>query len=348
MCVPAREICDGAADDDCDGLPDAQDSDCQCINGKLEPCEAGKGICAEGQRACVDGRWGACKSLKQAQPRELCDDNSIDEDCDGSPNNGCECTNGQSRSCATNSCVPGTQTCANGRWGSCTGSKTCSPTERCVNGGCREWCTDAACARTGTTCQPRVCDQTTGMCKDGPAAGASTSCSEAGISVGYCESGRCQRDTDVICDVGGLASSQWLFTEQNKTCQPNNCLSTPAGDFRNCRTKKSGQPVIWQLFNDYENNSGRDTSYVRVEGRDRACGDPGCFKWFGNPRVKGSNAAVSCTIFDDDGRMPFGPSRQFVPSWRGEGHPANPMGRDGATVCTPEQCRKWVGDCRVQ
>lgn len=38
---PQAEICDGKADDDCDDLPDDQDTDCQCLNGSMEPCMGG-------------------------------------------------------------------------------------------------------------------------------------------------------------------------------------------------------------------------------------------------------------------------------------------------------------------
>ena len=43
---PQAEFCDGKADDDCDGLPDDQDSDCQCLNGSMEPCMVGLGACS--------------------------------------------------------------------------------------------------------------------------------------------------------------------------------------------------------------------------------------------------------------------------------------------------------------
>ncbi|MET0388569.1 MAG: hypothetical protein ABW321_21540 [Polyangiales bacterium] len=209
-------------------------------------------------------------------------------------------------------------------------------------------CDATACAASGNPCAPRACDAS-GECVAGELAPESTRCSEANVTVGYCNAGRCERDQDVICDVGGLASTQWLFTEDYKTCQPNNC-NAPVEAFENCRTAKAGHPVIWQLFDDDENAFGRDTARIMAMRKDRVCGDrnAGCAKWFGNPMVEETRSPVECMLFDDDREMGFGPDRQFLASWRGVGHPANPDGRDNASVCSPGQCRKWVGDCRVQ
>ena len=121
---PTKEVCDGRDDEDCDGQPDTNDSDCECVDGMSEACIAGMGICADGMRSCSGGKWGLCKG--PAPSREVCDGEPIDEDCDGSPNNGCDCTNGMTQMCPggvdVGACKSGMQTCSNGKWSQCVGA----------------------------------------------------------------------------------------------------------------------------------------------------------------------------------------------------------------------------------
>jgi streptogramin lyase len=58
------------------------------------PALEGVGLCESGSRTCVDGRWGACE--RQVLPiAELCGD-ELDNDCDGSSDEGarCDCLEG--------------------------------------------------------------------------------------------------------------------------------------------------------------------------------------------------------------------------------------------------------------
>jgi hypothetical protein len=145
--LPQTEICDGKQDEDCDGLLDAQDPDCACINGKSESCVAGRGVCAMGTRTCNNGKWSDCRSVTGPQT-ETCD--GIDTDCDGSPDNNAVCPNGQVCSnghcvcsegshmnCTVTSakgpCAAGTQTCQGGKWGTCT-SSVMAKAETCGDG----------------------------------------------------------------------------------------------------------------------------------------------------------------------------------------------------------------------
>jgi hypothetical protein len=133
---PQTEICDGKQDEDCDGLADAQDPDCDCINGKSESCVAGQGSCAAGNRTCVNGKWSDCKPVT-GPSKELCD--GVDTDCDGSVDNNASCPSGQTCSgghcvcsdgthmdctvaSASGPCAAGTKTCQGGQWSACTSS----------------------------------------------------------------------------------------------------------------------------------------------------------------------------------------------------------------------------------
>ena len=158
---PGPEVCDGAEDEDCNGMPDSSDRSCECINGQSEQCVAGKGLCAEGMKTCSDGRWGPCKG--PSPKREVCDSERQDEDCDGNPNNGCACTNGEMRPCPggkdTGECSIGMQTCANGQWGSCMGSR--SPTSETCDG------KDSDCDDIADSAESNICPNSRPCLKDG-------------------------------------------------------------------------------------------------------------------------------------------------------------------------------------
>lgn len=100
MCVgavgPRPERCDGVGiDEDCDGAADLADTQCNCIDGRIEGCAVlgQRGDCRLGAKTCRAGQWGRCISRFSAQ-KEICgvprdkNDNLLgprtgDEDCDG-------------------------------------------------------------------------------------------------------------------------------------------------------------------------------------------------------------------------------------------------------------------------
>jgi hypothetical protein len=89
-CAPPAEICNGA-DDDCDG---ARDDGFACPSGATEACATSCGTA--GVRACNAGcGWDAC-----AAPAEIC--NGVDDDCDGSIDDGDLC--GGALSCFAGAC----------------------------------------------------------------------------------------------------------------------------------------------------------------------------------------------------------------------------------------------------
>ena len=117
----------------------------ECSTGESTICytgregTAGNGVCREGARRCNgNGEWGLCEG--QILPTvEVCD--GKDNDCDGSTDEGCGCTKGQTRSCyggpkgssGTGPCKAGVQQCDFGTWEtSCRGEVR--PTAELCNG----------------------------------------------------------------------------------------------------------------------------------------------------------------------------------------------------------------------
>ena len=126
--VPGLEVCNGV-DDDCDGLTD-EDADVPCYEGPANT--QGVGSCVAGVRRCVDGALADVCEDQTVPANEICDDDAADENCDGTPNEGCDCVDGEFHDCGPDrgACEPGVQTCRDGAWGPCEGGIGPVP-ERC-------------------------------------------------------------------------------------------------------------------------------------------------------------------------------------------------------------------------
>lgn len=142
--------------------------DDSCIQGAMRACsqdEAGVhisfphapplGNCQYGHQVCNLGVWGACVGLVAPLPRDNCNIDGDDANCNGAANEGCECIDAQSsRACGVSAlgvCKLGLQACEGGTWGSCEGAV--NPTsEKCDQKGIDEDCdgdidlADADCA----------------------------------------------------------------------------------------------------------------------------------------------------------------------------------------------------------
>jgi hypothetical protein len=162
---PRDETCDGTLDEDCDGTVD---EGCDCANGTTRSCgTSAVGACRLGTQTCERGVWGACTGAVLPQAREICE-GSVDDDCDGVIDNGCECANGATRVCGVGKgvCTLGKQTCEGGRWQACEGATW--PSAEICNGAADEDCdgvVDNGCDCTNG--QTRACGSAVGACVQG-------------------------------------------------------------------------------------------------------------------------------------------------------------------------------------
>lgn len=137
--------CDGI-DKDCDGVGEKfVDSDgritiigenqCRCVLGTQVKVGSSVGTCVQDLLECQsDADGGTSFVLKRSGRAPMTDvcGNSLDEDCDGSVDNGiatngeaCACVPGVVTSCGFNNegiCRTGSQTCNGGAWGPCIGA----------------------------------------------------------------------------------------------------------------------------------------------------------------------------------------------------------------------------------
>lgn len=102
-----------------------------------------QGNCKAGQRSCVDGKWTACEGAVAPVEKDNCDVPGDDANCDGSPNQGCDCVVGvdKPRRCGeTNvgACDYGEQECKDGKWGECVGD--IAPSKEICDGKADEDC----------------------------------------------------------------------------------------------------------------------------------------------------------------------------------------------------------------
>ncbi len=113
----ASEVCDGV-DNDCNDMVD---------DGLLGPsCGLTVGVCVGATASCGgSGGFAECGAAEYGTDYEAdetaCD--GLDNDCDGTTDEGCTCTDGATQPCGSDIgvCMAGTQTCVDSAWGACSG-----------------------------------------------------------------------------------------------------------------------------------------------------------------------------------------------------------------------------------
>ena len=135
---PADRDCSSALDNDCDNLPDnTVDDTCQCLADTKEPCQThpgfdGNGLCHAGERSCLlaadklSSEWGECTGAVGPVVSDSCTLKGDDSDCDGTPNGGCVCVEGDIVNCGPPAevgiCKFGKATCVNNAYSACVGA----------------------------------------------------------------------------------------------------------------------------------------------------------------------------------------------------------------------------------
>ena len=206
--MPTDEACDDK-DNNCDGKVD---------EGLTRSCgPEAKGECKPGTETCAAGTWSTCTGATEPKA-EVCDEQSLDENCDGTHNEGCTCIDGSTQPCGKNTglCRAGAQTCEGGKW-----STTC---KGAVDPMLAEVCDQPM---VDENCDGRMnegCDCVTGVSED---------CMSAAL--GPCKPGK------RTCNSGkwGVCTSTVKASAELCDGVDNNCDGTPDNSVTNCMANES-------------------------------------------------------------------------------------------------------------
>ena len=177
--IDDNEVCD-SVDNDCDGTVDEAASAGQDGDPRLGvDCDGDDDdLCTDSVTTC-DGGAVVCDDPQNPEHVEECEDGLIDEDCDGTSNEGCSCNMGMTQPCGppdeVGICVRGTQTCQpDGTWGEdCDGAvlpttETCDNMDQDCDGNTDEAVTQPCFNRCGTEGFETCSGGTFGTCNVAP------------------------------------------------------------------------------------------------------------------------------------------------------------------------------------
>jgi hypothetical protein len=107
---------------------------CKCVPDATQPCQThpgadGKGPCQAGHQTCIlsanksSSDWGPCTGSVPPAATDLCTTKGDDSNCNGVPNDGCPCVEGDAQPCGPDNpqgiCKKGMTHCQNQHWGAC-------------------------------------------------------------------------------------------------------------------------------------------------------------------------------------------------------------------------------------
>lgn len=169
-----------------------------CVESTTRPCSEGGllGNCAVGRQTCRDGAWSECSITPTSG--DSCASPGDDADCDGSPNGGCACTEGETLPCgpkqAIGICKPGKSVCVDGSFRECEGAVNAT-TRDCSSSNDND-CDGVADNAPDSSCEcipggpPLPCDEHPSFDGNGPCKAGSRIC-EAGADGATSQWGDC-------------------------------------------------------------------------------------------------------------------------------------------------------------